>query len=473
MKKLNSVFVAVALMFVAVGCNGNSNQNADNQATQSDSVSIVYISQSITSDNLVRIFKTLGVEPQGRVAVKVSTGESGNPYHLDPQLVKPLVDKLQGTIVECNTAYRGKRFKNEDHKQVFIEHGWSAIAPIDLMDEEADMQIPVRDTLHIKYDLVGSHLQNYDFMLDLSHFKGHPMGGFGGALKNLSIGVASRDGKAYIHTAGYTTDVEIMWNHVEDQDAFLESMAAAADGVAEYFKSKKGIVYINVMNNMSVDCDCVAHPEAPVVGNVGILASLDPVALDQACVDLVFNYASKEGDDAAALIERINSRNGLRTIERAAEIGMGNRAYKLISIDGDDMLNKLNADSLSLIVRNHGIETTYSRHGVIDLYELQNTDVLKGAAVADKIIGKGAAVLMIKGGARFVTTNKITEPALKMLTEAGVEVSYKEIIEKIINKAGDDICPLEKRLQDVSDAENAYSIIEEFVKENGACLKTL
>ncbi|MCQ2369767.1 MAG: DUF1893 domain-containing protein [Paludibacteraceae bacterium] len=464
MKKLTSFFVAVAVAFTAVSCNGNSAQDADSQDVMADSVSVVYISQSITSDNLVRIFNALGVEPQGKVAVKVSTGESGNPYHLDPQLVKPLVDMLQGTIVECNTAYKGKRFENEDHKQVFAEHGWSAIAPIDLMDEEGDMQIPVRDTLHIKYDLVGSHLQNYDFMLDLSHFKGHPMGGFGGALKNLSIGVASRDGKAYIHTAGYTTDVEIMWSHVEDQDAFLESMAAAADGVAEYFKGKKGIVYINVMNNMSVDCDCVAHPEAPVVGNVGILASLDPVALDQACVDLVFNYDSKEGDDAAALIERINSRNGLRTIERAAEIGMGNKAYKLVSIDGDDMLSKLNADTLSLVVRNHGVETTYTQHGVRDLFELQGAGVLKGAAVADKVIGKGAAALMIKGGVRFVSTNKITEPALKMLTDAGIEVSYTEIIEKIINKAGDDICPLEKLLQDVTDADTAYPIIAEFVK---------
>lgn len=468
MKKLAFIFASVAIMVTAVSCNKNASQSTNEEAT-ADSVSVVYISQSITSENLIRIFNALGVEPQGKVAVKVSTGEVGNPYHLDPQLVKPLVDMLQGTIVECNTAYRGKRFENEDHKQVFIEHGWSAIAPIDLMDEEADMQIPVRDTLHIKYDIVGSHLQNYDFMLDLSHFKGHPMGGFGGALKNLSIGVASRNGKAYIHSAGYTADPDSCWLHIEDQNGFLESMAAAADGVAEYFKGKNGIVYINIMNNMSVDCDCVAHPEAPELGNVGILASLDPVALDQACVDLVFSYASKKGDDATALIERINSRNGLRTIERAAEIGMGNRAYKLVSIDGDDMLNKLNADSLSLIVRNHGVETTYSRHGVIDLYELQNTDVLQGAAVADKIIGKGAAALLVNGGARFVTTNKITEPALKMLTEAGVEVSYKEIIEKIINKAGDDICPLEKRLADVTDPDAALPIIEEFMKD--ICVK--
>jgi uncharacterized Fe-S center protein len=267
------------------------------------------------------------------VAVKISTGEAGGHNYLKPELIASLVQKVNGTIVECNTAYPGKRNTFDAHWQTIKEHGFLDIATVDLMDEEGDMRIPVQDTTWIKYDIVGKHLANYDFMINLAHFKGHAMGGFGGVLKNQSIGVASAAGKAYIHSAGVTDDVNECWNHTDNQDAFLESMAAAAQAVHDYFGHGERILYINVANNLSVDCDCDSHPADPEMNDIGILASLDPVALDQACVDLVFHYPSKEGDDAAALIERINTRHGIHILEHAAQIGLGSREYQLVSLD--------------------------------------------------------------------------------------------------------------------------------------------
>lgn len=291
----------------------------------------VYVTRDISPESLIKIYEALGRKAEGRVAVKVSTGEAGNPNYLQPSLIGELVKKVGGTIVECNTAYGGRRGTVEEHMRVAEEHGFTKIAKVDIMDAEGEFRIPVRDTTNIKYDLVGKNLKNYDFMINLAHFKGHPMGGLGGVIKNQSIGVASANGKAYIHTAGYQDKVEGMWNHTQNQDGFLESMAAAAQAVADYFGDR--ILYISVMNNMSVDCDCVATPEKPALKDYGILASLDPVALDQACVDIIFNMTASEGNDNAPLKERISSRHGTHTIEHAEKIGLGSRKYTLVNID--------------------------------------------------------------------------------------------------------------------------------------------
>lgn len=299
--------------------------------TGSYAQSDVYFTKDITPESLVKIYEALGVPPTGKVAVKISTGESSKSNHLSPELIAPLVQKVNGTLVECNTLYDGNRSDGKRHRQAVAERGYDKIAPVDIMDEEAEIAIAVNDSTWIHYDLVGANLPNYDYMINLAHFKGHTMGGLGGVLKNASIGVASSAGKAYIHTAGTSTSG---WNNPHGQDAFLESMASAAQAVHNYFKQPgKDIVYINVMNNMSVDCDCNGNPSTPVVADMGILASTDPVALDQACVDLVFNHEGGEGDDPAPLKERITSRHGTHTIDHAEKIGLGTKQYKLINID--------------------------------------------------------------------------------------------------------------------------------------------
>lgn len=295
--------------------------------------STVYFTSEITPESLLAIFKKLGVEPQGNVAVKISTGESAKSNHLRPELIGKLVKDVKGTIVECNTAYGGNRSNTADHRRAIEERGYGKIAAVDIMDEEGSMELPMEDTTYFATNLVGKNLSNYDFMINLAHFKGHAMGGFGGVLKNQSIGVASADGKARIHTAGKISDPALLWSNLPEQDQFLESMAGAAQAVHKYFKGKKGIVYINVMNNMSVDCDCNGNPDAPEMKDMGILASLDPVALDQACLDLVFNHKSTTGDDSAALKERINSRHGTHTVDYAAKIGLGSQSYRIIDID--------------------------------------------------------------------------------------------------------------------------------------------
>ena len=290
----------------------------------------VFMTTEITPESLVKIYKSLGVEAKGRVAVKISTGESQQSNHLRPDFIKNLVHTVNGTLVECNTAYGGNRGKTADHRKAIAERGFDKIAKVDIMDEEGDMEIPVQDTKTIKSDIVGTHLANYDFMINLAHFKGHAMGGFGGVLKNQSIGVASSPGKIYIHSGGHS---KTSWGG-GTQDEFLEAMAAAAQAVHNYFKQEgKDIIYINVMNNMSVDCDCDGHPAAPRVKDMGILASTDPVALDQACLDLIFNHESTQGDDAKPLQERIKRQHGTHTVDYAAQIGLGSQKYELISID--------------------------------------------------------------------------------------------------------------------------------------------
>ncbi|MBD5221896.1 MAG: DUF362 domain-containing protein [Bacteroidales bacterium] len=296
-------------------------------AAQSD----VYVTKDITPESLVKIYKALGKEANGRVAVKISTGEPGGHNFLQPALIGELVDTVNGTIVECNTAYTGKRYSTEDHIKAAYDHGFFNIAAVDILDAAGEIKIPVRDSLHIKYDIVGSHIKDYDFLITLSHFKGHAMGGFGGALKNQSIGVASGNGKTYIHSAGKTSDKESIWRNIAEQDQFLESMAAAAQAVDDYFHGN--VIYINVMNNMSIDCDCNGHPANPEIKDFGILASTDPVALDQACVDIIYSIKPEEGNDPRALIERIEEKHGIHTIEHAEKIGLGSRKYNLISID--------------------------------------------------------------------------------------------------------------------------------------------
>lgn len=290
----------------------------------------VYMTKEISPEALVRIYEALGVKAHGHVAIKISSGEMGGNNYLKPTLIRNLVDNVNGTLVECCTAYGGSRQDKSKHWETIHAHGFDSIAAVDLMDEYGQMRIPVKDKKHIKYDIVGDHLAHYDFMINLAHFKGHAMGGFGGVLKNQSIGVASTAGKAYIHTAGKTDDPSTLWQNLPKQDDFLESMAAAAQAVANYFG--KNIIYINVMNNMSVDCDCDNHPADPKLKDMGILASTDPVALDQACLDLVFNHKAGPNDDEKPLIERINRQHGTYITDYAEKIGLGSKKYKLIMI---------------------------------------------------------------------------------------------------------------------------------------------
>ena len=285
----------------------------------------VFFTKNITPEGLMAIYEKLGREATGKVAVKLSTGEAGNTHYLSPDLIKNLVQKVNGTIVECNTAYGGSRASTAMHMQVAEDHGFTKIAKVDIMDSEGEISLPVKNGKHLKEDVVGSHFKNYDFMLVLTHFKGHAMGGFGGAIKNISIGIASSKGKVIIHTAG-TKDSGSVW--YDKQDDFLESMAEAAKAVSDSLDNGKKIMYISVMNHLSVDCDCDGNPSKPDMHDIGILGSLDPVALDQACVDLVY-----KAPDGQSLIKRMESRHGIHTLEHAAEIGFGSRAYKLINID--------------------------------------------------------------------------------------------------------------------------------------------
>ena len=299
--------------------------------------STVYFTRDISPESLVKVYKALGVEASGRVAVKISTGEGGNQHYLRPMLIRQLVEEVNGTIVECCTAYGGTRQDPQKHWATIHDHGFDSIFAVDLMDERGEIRIPVKDQKHLKYDIVGEHLANYTTMINLAHFKGHAMGGFGGVLKNASIGVASTNGKAYIHSAGKTADPKLTWTPQylaagPTQDDFLESMAAAAQAVHNYFGTGR-VLYINVMNNMSVDCDCDGHPAAPKLKDMGIMASLDPVAVDQACLDKVFSHKGVAGDDNKPLIERINRQHGTYITDYAEQIGLGSKQYVVVDLD--------------------------------------------------------------------------------------------------------------------------------------------
>lgn len=284
----------------------------------------VYFSKTISAEKVLELYKMLDQKLTGRVAIKVHSGEKGNQNFLRPDFWRPVVDYVGGTVVECNTAYRGERNTTERHRRLFEDHGWTKYFSVDILDAEGpDLELPIPNGKVIKKNYVGKAIENYDSMLVLSHFKGHPSGGYGGALKQLSIGVASSFGKAYIHGAG---EPEKIWT--SDHDSFLESMADAAGSVVEYFGGK--ILYVNVMKNMSVDCDCCAVAEDPCIADIGVLVSDDPIAIDQACIDLV--YACSD-PGKPHLIERIESRNGIHTIETAAEHGYGSRDYTLIVVE--------------------------------------------------------------------------------------------------------------------------------------------
>lgn len=303
-------------------------QIAGSEATQqqpeaAQGTPVVYMTQEITPEGLMAVYQALQWEPQGRVAVKLSTGEPPASNYLRPELIAGLVQSLDGTIVECNTAYGGSRAETAMHYQVAEDHGFTAIADFQILDEEGSMTLPVQGGTRLSENYVGAAFEDYDSYLVLSHFKGHSMAGYGGAIKNISIGLGSSEGKAWIHSAGSSRTNP--WGG--DQDAFLESMAEAGKSVSDYLGDQ--IVYINVMNRLSVDCDCDGNPAEPDMHDIGILASTDPVALDQACIDLVYS-----AEDGQSLVNRIESRNGLHTLEHAQQIGLGSRSYELVSIDG-------------------------------------------------------------------------------------------------------------------------------------------
>lgn len=326
MKNYVRTWVCSLLALAAISTTGCAQSAPQQKGADAGSNTLpkVYMFKEITPENLVKIYKALGREATGKVAVKLSTGEPGGHNFLQPALIKDLVQLVDGTIVECNTAYGGGRSDTQKHLQAAEDHGFTAIAPVDIMDAEGEVRLPVKGGKHISYDIVGSHYPGYDFTVVLSHFKGHAMAGFGGALKNISIGIASANGKRWIHSGGTSTD---SWGN-PSQEEWLETMAEAAKAVIDH--CGEHILYISVANNLSVDCDCDSSPEDPKMGDIGILASLDPVALDKACTDLV---RSSEDHGKIHLIERIDSRQGMHTLDYAEQIGLGSQQYELVWLD--------------------------------------------------------------------------------------------------------------------------------------------
>ena len=313
-------FIFSLMMAVCALCAG---------AQATDTIPTVYYIREITPESLMKIYHALGRPADGtNVAVKVSTGEAGNPNHLAPDLIKPLVQDVNGTIVECNTAYAGKRMTTAEHLQTAAEHGFTAIAPVNIMDANGQVALPIRDGIHLNEDYVGKDFLAYDFLVVLSHFKGHPMAGFGGALKNIVIGIASSEGKAHIHSAGKTMDPQKVWGMTPDNnEIFLEAMADAASAITDHVGDK--VIYINVANNLSVDCDCVSRPAPIGMHDIGIFASLDPVAVDRACVDAI----SKSDDHGKVhMLERINSRHGMHLLDVAEKKGLGSQKYNLVEL---------------------------------------------------------------------------------------------------------------------------------------------
>ncbi len=320
--------LAASLFSLACGLNAAAEADTDGSQSAEDTSSdspVVFFTSDISAEGMMAVYEALGWKPDGNVAVKLSTGEPPASNYLDPQLIKDVVKAVDGTIVECNTAYGGSRSETAMHYQVAEDHGFTEIADVQILDENGSMTLPVEGGSVLTENYVGAAFADYDSYLVLSHFKGHAMAGYGGAIKNISIGLGSSEGKAWIHSGGTGGS---MWGG--EQDAFLEAMAEAGKSVSDYLGNGEHIAYINVMNRLSIDCDCDGNPAEPDMHDIGILASTDPVALDQACIDLV--YAQKDGD-GASLVERIESRNGLHTLEHAEEIGLGSRTYDLVSID--------------------------------------------------------------------------------------------------------------------------------------------
>lgn len=328
MKLFDCMRIAVCSLAVLTGTGCMQAKEPAKEGTSNANLPKVYMFKEISSENLVKIYKALGREAKGRVAVKLSTGEPGGHNFLQPSLIKDLVQTVNGTIVECNTAYGGGRSNTESHLKAAEDHGFTQIAKVDIMDADGQAALPIKGGRHLKEDYVGKNYLNYDFTVVLSHFKGHTMGGFGGAIKNISIGIASSNGKAWIHSAGKTSDPSKAWSNLPEQDDFLESMAEAAKAIVDH--CGENILYISVANNLSVDCDCDSSPEDPKMGDIGILASLDPVALDKACTDLV---RSSDDHGKIHLIERIDSRHGMHTLDYAEQLGMGSQKYELVRLD--------------------------------------------------------------------------------------------------------------------------------------------
>lgn len=343
MRKIVAVFLSVSLMVVLAACGNTSPQTpagnsgtaesqdvtynvAEEDSTSQEEISssVVYFTSDISPEGLMAVYEALEWEPTGSVAVKLSTGEPPASNYLEPDLIQELVQSVDGTIVECNTAYGGSRTETAMHMQVAEDHGFTVIADVDILDADGSLELPVEGGTRLQSNLVGSHFENYDSYIVLSHFKGHAMAGFGGAIKNISIGLGSKEGKCLIHTSGKSNTSP--WGG--DQTGFTESMAEAGKSVSDYLGNGERIIYISVLNNISIDCDCDGNPAEPDIHDIGIVASTDPVAIDQACIDLAF---AAEGSEA--LQDRVNSRNGLHTLEHAEEIGLGNRHYELVNID--------------------------------------------------------------------------------------------------------------------------------------------
>ncbi len=328
MNRLIGSAVAVAAIIFGYQHPNAQNLSKTDNMTQSHDSSIVYMTTEISPEAIIKLYKALGREVKGKVAIKISTGEPGGHNYLQPSLIADFVKLTDGTIVECNTAYDGRRSTTEEHRRAAEEHGFTKIAEVDIMDADGEVKLPVKGGKHLQFDIVGSHYPNYDFTVILSHFKGHAMGGFGGAVKNMSIGIASAGGKSYIHSAGKIDSPETLWTNLAEQDDFLESMAEAAKAVADHCGDN--IIYISVANKLSVDCDCDSNPADPEMHDIGILASLDPIALDKACTDLV---RSSDDHGKIHLIERIDSRHGMHTLDYGEKIGLGSQTYKLVNLD--------------------------------------------------------------------------------------------------------------------------------------------
>lgn len=343
MRKIVAVFLSVSLMVVLAACGNTSPQTpagssgtaesqdvtynvAEEDSTSQEEISssVVYFTSDISPEGLMAVYEALEWEPTGSVVIKLSTGDPPASNYLEPDLIQELVQSVDGTIVECNTAYGGSRTETAMHMQVAEDHGFTAIADVDILDADGSMELPVEGGTRLQSNLVGSHFENYDSYIVLSHFKGHAMAGFGGAIKNISIGLGSKEGKCLIHTSGKSNTSP--WGG--DQTGFTESMAEAGKSVSDYLGNGERIIYISVLNNISIDCDCDGNPAEPDIHDIGIVTSTDPVAIDQACIDLAF---AAEGSES--LQDRVNSRNGLHTLEHAQEIGLGNRHYELVNID--------------------------------------------------------------------------------------------------------------------------------------------
>ena len=328
-KLLCNIALLIAGALVAFSCKGKAAENVDATVENTDAeIPTVYFIKDITPENMLKIYEALSRPAEGKVAVKLSKGEKGNTHYLQPSLIGPLVKSVNGTIVECNTAYAGSRFDTEEHLRLAREHGFFDIANVVILDADGDMVLPVEGGKHLKENYVGKDWADYDFTMVLSHFKGHQMAGFGGAMKNISIGLASGEGKSWIHTAGKTRDRNEIWANIADDDSFQEAMAEASKSIVDYAGDK--ILYINVANNLSIDCDCDGNPHAPTMADLGIFASLDPVAVDRACIDAV---EASEDPGKIHLIQRIDSKNGRHNLEYAEQIGVGTQKYNLVVLE--------------------------------------------------------------------------------------------------------------------------------------------